>query len=198
MKKLGLWLRTNSLWAAALGLMIASSGLDGAWLAKMMMPGQGWMGYVLNTTSDVVGLILMFWFGVFRQSPKGTKRYKLALVLLPAEIVAVAYSWYFGYLQLLLVLPAVVGANAQQVALVSAGFIPLLLAFIGWAQALLAGKWDVVKDTPLTDSLEKAPAAPSKAPKAPEQFVCKQCGKPFRSKQARGAHMRFCKGESKQ
>lgn len=94
-------MKSNSLWAAALGLMIASSGLDGAWLAKMMPPGQDWMGYVLNTTSDVAGLILIFWFGVFRQSPKNSKRYKLALVLLPAEVVAVAYSWYFSYMQLL-------------------------------------------------------------------------------------------------
>ena len=195
MKTLGLWLRNNSLWAAALGLMVASSGLDGAWLAKMMIPGQGWMGYVLNTTSDLAGLILIYWFGVFRQSPKNTKRYKLALILLPAEIVAVAYSWYFGYMQLLLVLPAVVGADAKQVALVSAGFIPLLLAFIGWAQALLAGKWDAphtakttTDDAPGTTHLLQKPA---QAPR----YVCSQCGKGFEKPQSYAAHKRWCKGK---
>lgn len=190
MRKLGLWLRTNSLWAAALGLMLASSGLDGAWLAKMMPPSLEWLGYVLNTTSDLAGLIIVYWFGVFRQSPKNTKRYRLALVLLPAELVAVAYSWYFGYLQLLLVLPAVLGAGVQQVALISAGFIPLLLAFIGWAQALLAGKWDTQQAPAVRAGAHATPAEIRAMPAEPVYKVCKLCGYTARSQQAWAGHCR--------
>lgn len=198
MKRLGLWLRINSLWVAALGLMLASSGLDGAWLAKMMIPGQGWMGYVLNTTSDVAGCVIIYWFGVFRQSPKNTKRYKLALVLLPAEIVAVAYSWYFAYLQLMLVLPTVMQGDVRWVAVVSAGFIPLMLAFIGWAQALLAGKWDDAK-APTEDAPVKM-YLPQKAtePATEKCYVCKGCGEEFPTPHKYAAHKRWhCKETGK-
>ena len=37
-----------SLWVASIGLMVASSGLDGAYLAKLMPAGWGWLGLWLN------------------------------------------------------------------------------------------------------------------------------------------------------
>jgi hypothetical protein len=131
--------KQNSLWIVALGLMLASSGIDGAYMARWM-PGASWLGYVLNTTADVAGLILMYWFGRLRQFSKNTKRHRMAIVLLPAEVITVAYSWFFSWRQLLLVLPSIEGAVAVWVAPVAAGFIPLLNAFIGYAQALLSGK----------------------------------------------------------
>jgi len=136
------WLLDNSLWLASLGLMLASSGIDGAYLAKMMEPQLWPLGYVLNTVSDVSGMILIYWFGRLRQDRKGSKRYRLALALLPAEVVAIAYSWFFSWLQLRMVLKPVEGVDAQWIAPIAAGFIPLLLAFIGWGQALREGRFE--------------------------------------------------------
>jgi hypothetical protein len=164
------------------------------------------MGYILNTTSDVAGLVIMYWFGVFRQSPKNSKRYRLALALLPAEIVAVGYSWYFGYLQLLLVLPAVIQGDVQGVARVSAGFIPLLLAFIGFAQSLLAGKWESEPRTGSgSSSAAEEPALKPARMAEPEPepvtlataVACERCGKEFGTKQALNAHRRWCKETGK-
>jgi len=135
------WMLDNSLWIAALGLMLASSGIDGAYLSKMMEPRLWVLGYVLNTMSDISGMIIMYWFGRLRQERKGSKRYRLAIALLPAELVTVAYSWFFSWRQLITVLPTTEGLAAQWVAPIAAGFIPLLLAFIGWGQALKAGRF---------------------------------------------------------
>ena len=132
----------NSLWLAALGLMLASSGIDGAYMARMMEPQLWPLGYVLNTVSDLSGLIIMLWFGRLRQGRKGSKRYRLALALLPAEIIAIAYSWFFSWLQLRMVLRPIEGVDAHWVAPIAAGFIPLLLAFIGWGQALREGRFE--------------------------------------------------------
>jgi hypothetical protein len=64
----------------------------------------------------------------------------LAVALLPAEIVAILYSWFFSWRQLRAILPAVEPEAWPWVSAVAAGFIPLLLAFVGYAQSLLAGK----------------------------------------------------------
>ena len=53
----------------------------------------------------------------------------------------VAFSWFFGWRQLLMVLPQIEGGAATWVAPISAAFVPLLLAATGYAQALLAGKF---------------------------------------------------------
>jgi len=142
MSKITTWLLDNSLWLAALGLMGSSSGIDGAYMSRMMEPGLWPLGYVLNTVSDVSGMILMYWFGRLRQERKGSKRYRLSLALLPAEAIAIAYSWLFSWRQLLMILPAVEGQDAKWVAPIAAGFIPLLLAFIGLGQALREGRFD--------------------------------------------------------
>ena len=98
------WMLENSLWLVALGLMLASSGIDGAYMSRLMTPGLWPLGYILNTMSDVSTMVVMYWFGRLRQSPKGTKRYRLAAWLLLSEVVSVGYSWFFSWRQLLLIL----------------------------------------------------------------------------------------------
>jgi len=136
------WMINNSLWLAALGLMLASSGIDGAYMSTMMDPRLWFLGYVLNTVSDISGMVLMYWFGRLRQERRGSTRYRLALVLLPAEIIAILYSWFFSWLQLRTVLQPREGADSLWIAPIAAGFIPLLLAFIGWGQALREGRFE--------------------------------------------------------
>jgi len=132
------WLIENSLWLVGFGLMLASSGIDGAYMSRWMPDGWAWLGLVLNTTSDIGGEVVMYWFGRIYQA--GGKRGKLAFALLPAEVVMVAYSWFFSWRQLRLIMPPIEPDDWRWVAPVSAGFIPLLLAAIGFAQSLLAGR----------------------------------------------------------
>ena len=47
------WITRVSLWLVSIGLMLASSGIDGAYLARIMPAGADWLGYVLNTMSDI-------------------------------------------------------------------------------------------------------------------------------------------------
>ena len=134
------WLIDNSLWLAGLGLFVASSGIDGFYLVKLNAWGAVG-GYALNTTSDVVGMLLMYWFGVFRQSPNQKKR-DLSWGLLGSEVVTLLYSWLFSWRQYRQVIYTVeAGAlggvkEIEILAFVFAGFIPLLLAFVGFAQGL--------------------------------------------------------------
>ena len=158
MQKLGRWFRDNSLWIVSLGLMLASSGIDGAYMATWMPAGFGWLGLVLNTTSDISSMVLIYWFGRLRQDRSSRKR-RLSTVLLGAEAVAVLYSWLFSWRQLRLTLPTVEAEDWQWVSAIAAGFIPLLLAFIGYAEALLAGR---VQDP----QQAKQPVAPVKKAKA--------------------------------
>jgi len=188
----------NSLWIAALGLMLSSSGIDGAYMAKMMEPFLWMLGYVMNSVADLAGLVIMYWYGRLQQEGKGSKRWKLSRALLGAEVVAISYSWFFSWRQLIRTLQLVEYQDTIWVAPIAAGFIPLLLAFIGWAQALRAGKFD--------DTVEQT----SKAVVQPEivevqnDFVealsCPICdatksknGVPWASKRALNAHMRWCK-----
>ena len=203
-------LRDSSLWLVAFGLMLASSGLDGVYMSRWMPPGVAWLGFVLNTMADVGNLILMYWYGRLRQSPRGSKRYKLAALLLPAELVAVGYSWLLSWRQLRIVLPAVEPEHWRWVAPIAAGFIPLLLAFVGWAQALLAGKLDVpAKAAEMPKSATFEPASTDVAildsdtqvtPTEGEletwldedlsRYVCGTCRAAFGSQQALNAHQR--------
>lgn len=150
LRKWGKWCWDNALWFASIGLMLASSGLDGAYMARLME--WEWLGYVLNTVADLAGMLLIYWFGRFRQHPKGSKKYKLALGLLPAEIVAVAYSWLFSWRQLLIVMPPVEGRDTWWMSRLAAGFVPLLLAFIGYAQSIAGGRVDAATE----DTIAKA------------------------------------------
>ena len=49
-----------SLWLVSIGLMLASSGVDGAYLTKLMPAHWGWMGLVLNTTADIASEVIMY------------------------------------------------------------------------------------------------------------------------------------------
>jgi len=206
-KRIGRWLQANSLWLVSLGLMVASSGIDGAYMARWMtdLPGIGgaeFLGYVLNTTADVAGVVLMYWFGRLQQAPKNAKRYKLSWALLPAEVVAVGYSLFFGGLQLSIVMD---WESHAWVPWVSAGFIPLLLAFTGYAQALLAGRIESAeraqsecgaahdaKPDAQGEAQPVASAAHGGNGHAPGPHVCEYCGRTFGTPQGVSAHLRFC------
>ena len=177
------WVKKNSLWLVGLGLMLASSGLDGVYISRWMT-GAPWLGFVLNTMSDIANLTLMYWYGRFRQSPKGSKRYRLAAAMLPSEIIAALYSWLFSWRQLRAVLPAVEPEHWRWVAPVAAGFIPLLLAFVGYAQSLLAGKLDD----------EQTRASEKPAAEREVSYACALCSRSFGSQQALNAHKRVHSG----
>lgn len=196
----------SSLWLVSIGLMLASSGIDGAYLSRLMPAGLHWLGYVLNTMSDVGSEILMYWFGRLRLFPKNSKRYRMAVILLPAELLTIAYSWFFSWRQLLLIMPAVEPQAAHWVAPIAAGFIPLLLSAIGYAQALLAGRIESeagqskAAQEPARDAQEQPQAmrevaqsvALSEHGNGHKPLTCDWCGREFASRQGVSAHLRFC------
>jgi len=184
------WAKEQSLWLVSAGLMLASSGLDGMYMSAWMPDGWAWLGLALNTMSDVAGMVLMYWYGRLRLSPRGSKRYKFAAALLPAELVAILYSWFFGWRQLRAVLPAIEPEHWRWVSWLAAGFIPLMLAFIGYAQSLLAGKLDEA-------SVERSQSQQHSEPEpAQVSYVC-DCGRSFATQQALNAHSRTHKRERK-
>lgn len=126
--------------AASVGLMIASSGLDGSYLSRAMGP---YFGYTLNTVSDIVSEVLMYAFARIRQTArKDSKAWKLSYILLGINLCIVLYAWFFGWRELLITLPAVEGAAAAWVAPIMAGFVPIGILGAGIAQALVDGKFD--------------------------------------------------------
>lgn len=130
------WINDNALWLVGLGLMLASSGIDGAYMARLM----SWpaLGYVLNTTADVAGMTLTYYYGrLLRDNARTSNKHKQARYLIISEVVAVVYSWFFSWRQLRIVIQAIEPVEYEWIAAVSAAFIPLLLAFIGWAQSLI-------------------------------------------------------------
>lgn len=139
-ESIGKWLINNSLWLAGIGLFIASSGIDGAYFVKLNDWGM-FGGYALNTTSDVVGMIIMYWFGIFLQSENKRKRV-LSYGLLVSEFITVSYSWLFSWRQLRPLMKIVENDpigwinEVEWLSFIFAGFVPLLLAFIGYAQGL--------------------------------------------------------------
>ena len=200
----------NSLWFAAAGLMLSSSGIDGAYMALMMESSLWSLGYVMNSVADLTGLAIMYWYGRLQQESKGSKRWKLSKRLLGAEVVAVLYSWFFSWRQLVRVLPDVEGSDTVWVAPIAAGFVPLLLAFIGWAQAVKAGKFEDKKDVVVQLKEQKSevvmqskvdiPVQPTDEQHSVVELICPICsattdksGIPWKSKRALNAHVRWCK-----
>lgn len=205
-------MKRNSLWLMSIGLMAASSGVDGAYMSTWMPRRAYWLGYVLNTTSDVASEVLMYWFGRLQQERKGSKKWRFSWWLLPAEVVIVTFSWFFSWRQLRIVMPAVEGAAAAWVAPISAAFAPILLASIGYAQALLAGKFEDADMSTFSTQRERhsEPISEASEPvkrieqesEAESALRCPYCGatanargEPFRSQQAVSAHMRWCEAE---
>jgi len=195
----------SSLWWVSIGLMLASSGIDGAYMAKLMPTPL--LGYVLNTTSDIGSEILMFWFGRLRQSPKNTKRYKMSGILLIAEAILTGFAWLFGWRQLLPIITTLEDAQtARWLAPVLAAFTPVSLVAVGYAQALLAGKIEKMHSdstTTHTDAQAKQEqkqesqaathdAKESAGSNGHKKHTCPHCEREFGSKQAVSAHLRFC------
>ena len=135
-----------SLWLASIGLMIASSGLDGAYLSKLMPAGWAWLGLVLNTVADVVSELVMYWYGRLQMDASSAKR-KRSRYLLVGQAMLVLYAWLFSWRQLVPILRQVDAEAATWLAPLSAAFIPTALIVVGYAQALLAGKIENVKES---------------------------------------------------
>jgi len=145
-----------SLWLASIGLMIASSGVDGAYLAKLMPLGFGWLGLVLNTVSDVSSEIMMYWYGRLQMDASSAKR-KGARWLLAVNGLLVGYAWLFSWRQLLPIVRQIEQGAAEWLAPLMAAFIPVALVGIGFAQALLAGRIETVKEMPKAAKLDNTP-----------------------------------------
>jgi amino acid transporter len=176
-----LWIAflANSLWVASIGIMLASSGIDGAYLAKIMNPF--WLGYVLNTVSDVASEILMYWYGRLTQDYSSTKR-RRAKWLLVVEVILAGFAWLFGWRQLLPIIETHDGAQAAKwLAPLMAAFTPVALIGIGYAQSLLAGR--IEKETETQDKPQPAAKAAN---------ACDYCGAEFAKPQGVSAHLRHC------
>ncbi len=115
-----------------------------------------WMGYALNTIADLSGMVIVYNYGRLQQIPLnvagGKRKRKLSRVLLGAEAVTVLYSAFFSWRQLRIVLPVTEPTAWPWVALISAGFVPLLLATIGYTQALLAGRFEEERKESLAET----------------------------------------------
>lgn len=150
---------TASLWIVSMGLMLASAGIDGAYLEKLMPFGWGILGQVLNTMSDIASEIIMYWFGRLQMDASAAKR-KRAKWLLLAEFVLVGFSWLFGWRQLLPILAQLEGKDAVWLAPIMAAFTPAALIAIGYVQALLAGRIEKsesgIKSTPIVAKSAKS------------------------------------------
>lgn len=132
------WVLHASLWIASIGLMLASSGFDGAYLASLMPAGMAWLGFVLNTTMDVTTEFVMFKFGRLQQDIK--EKRKRSWVLLVGLFVLNVFSFLFGWRQVLPILRRVDPEAAQWMSMVVAAFIPTGLLVVGYTQSLLAGR----------------------------------------------------------
>jgi len=156
------WCLGKSLWIMSIGLMLASSGIDGAYMSQWMPRQAYWLGYILNTTSDVASEVLMYWFARLRQERKGSKRWRMALWILPAVALIVLYSWFFSWRQLRVVMASFEGPSTEWVSIVSAGFVPLVLVATGYAQAIKDGRFE---------EREESKEGPQETQETPEETV---------------------------
>lgn len=143
MSKIRTFLEDNALMLAGMLLMLASAGVDGKFLSMWMSPGLAWLGYVLNLVSDSSGYVLSNAYGRLQNSEDANKR-KLSRFLLVGEVVNIFYSWLFSFLVLrerfiaFHVNPITnnLSTEIEVLAFISAGFVPLLLVFLGYAESL--------------------------------------------------------------
>jgi len=178
----------------AISLMLASSGLDGMYLSRLMQP---WvLGYILNTAADITSVRLARQYARF-QADRSPKKRRRAWVILFAEVHSVLFSWFFSWRQLRLYLQATaletelfVGniPASSIVAFVTAWFVPILLALVGYCQGLRAGRYE---DAPVAESTRPQPAAPP-----PVVRRC-ACGFEAHSKGAWANHCRWCEQAKK-
>jgi len=180
-----------SLWFASAGLMLASSGLDGAYLTKLMPVSWGWLGLVLNTVSDVVSEIVMYWYGRLQMDASKTKQ-KMARWLLLPQILLVGYAWLFGWRQLLPIMQVLEPVDYRWLSPLVAGFVPVGIVSVGFVQALLAGRIERERTQASTSKprAEPKPAVPA------TPFACPQCERAFASQAGLNAHMRSHKAKA--
>jgi hypothetical protein len=199
------WLQHNSLWLVAIGVMLASSGIDGAYMEKLN--AWTWFGYVLNTVSDIASPAIMYWYGRLQQDRSSSKRDK-SRNLLWSEWMFIGFSWLFSWRQLrpmvyqaeTSTITASFGApvwaqtlELEVLALLFAGFAPALLAAIGYAQSLLHGR------------IDEEPASSGKpiVKAEPEPLECPVCGatcgisgRPFLTENQLKGHMKAHAGDN--
>jgi len=143
MGKVRQFLNDNALMVAGMLLMLASAGVDGAFLSMWMSPGLGWLGYVLNLVADATSYVLSNSYGRLQGDEDEAKR-KLSRLLLVGEWVNIFYSWLFSYIVLrdrfvTFFTRSITGNLASDIewlAFISAGFVPLTLVFLGYADSL--------------------------------------------------------------
>lgn len=181
------WFSNSDLALVTIGLMLASSGLDGVYMALWMPESVPWLGYVLNTMADIAALVLSKRFARLQRQRDPLKR-RLSFVILAADIVAIGYSWLFGGRQLIRVMPIFEPTAWPWLATVSAGFIPLMLGFIGYAQGLSDIRIEQSEDKPAEST-----AASLSEPTA--RYVCETCGHSVNSQNALNAHQRAHKSK---
>ena len=185
MKALRSWFKRNKSVLIGAGLMLASSGLDGVYMSLWMPSKFPALGFLLNTMADVCDLYLGHRAGKLIRSKDPLQRWG-ALAVFAGQIIAVAYSWFFGYRQLLRVLPAIEPKNTESIAFWAAGFIPLLLAVLGIEDGLSSVTSKAFVSDVATEPIASGPAA----------IACPICGAtagksgvPFRSRAALSGHM---------
>lgn len=189
--KLKRWFSNSDLALVTIGLMLASSGLDGVYMAMWMPESVPWLGYTLNTMADIAALVLSKRFARLQRQRDLVKR-RLSFVILAADIVAIGYSWLFSGRQLIRVMPAFEPEAWPWLATISAGFIPLMLGFIGYAQGLSDTRIERTEDKPRQE-LIGSEMAPLQEPDA--RFVCETCDASYGSRNALNAHQRAHKSK---
>ena len=129
----GKWIGKNAFFLVGILLMLASSGLDGEYLAQVMPVPI--LGYVLNLAADIADMAFAFKYQRLQRSRDETKR-KAARMLIVGQAIATAYSWFFSWLQLRTVMTTVEPTDWMWISPIAGAFVPLLLIFCGIGQAL--------------------------------------------------------------
>jgi hypothetical protein len=183
--------------------MLASSGLDGAYMT-LLMPQHvliarwtvsfAWLGLVLNFAADGTDLYLSYRIGRLMNTRDTVKQWGAVILLALGLLVAAGYSWYFSYLQLRRVLPAFEVGDVDRTARIIAGFIPALIVILGLEDGLSHFSSKRFLET----GEEQAAISEPKPDKSePEPLRCPICGatsgisgRPFLTKEAVSGHMR--------
>jgi hypothetical protein len=186
------WFKDRKInWSVAIGigLMLSSSGLDGMYLTLWMPVKYWYLGLILNTAADIADLYLGHRIGKLIRSKDPIKRWG-AVALGVFQVIAIAYSWFFGYRQLLRVLPTIEPVGTARIAFWAAGFIPIMLGGLGLESGLTA--------VTIKAFAAQEPAPAAKVP-APVRLECPECGvsaskagRPFLLKEQVHAHLAHC------
>jgi hypothetical protein len=185
MKALHSWIKKSASTLIGVGLMLASSGLDGVYMSMWMPSGWAWLGFVLNTMADISDLYLGHRAGRLIRSKDPIRRWG-ALAVFAGQLIAIIYSWFFGFRQLLRVFEVLEPTNTRALAFWAAGSIPLLLAVLG-----IEGGLSSVNSKAFAEEVVSDPVVSD-----PPVIACPICnatagksGIPFRSQAALSGHM---------